>query len=161
MRDLLIKADWLEDIDVLSINEQKEVFYVLMKHGIFEEEVNIDSLDKSLKLFVNAIIKQIDRIQNRHNESVENGKKGVRKPKSDPKEVWELAQQGLSAVQIAERLGDKVDNIYKNQGWKRRKLEFELENSLEIPVENSSGIPEKIEESLEKEEKKVENQWNF
>lgn len=154
MRDLVIKADWLEDIDVLSIEEQKEVFYVLIKHGVFEEDVNIDNLDKHLKLFVNSIVKQIDKIQNKHDENVENGKKGVRKPKSDPKEVWELAQQGLNAVQIAERLGDKPDNIYKNVGWKNRKAELELENSTGIPME----IPEN---SLENKEEKLENDWNF
>ena len=51
-------------------------------------------------------------------------KSGGRKKKLDDKKVYELAKEGLTAQEVADKLGVSKSSIDKSEGWKKRNEKF-------------------------------------
>jgi hypothetical protein len=80
MRDqMLIRKEWLDNCESLSIKQKQEVYYQVLRHGLYGEKVdNID--DPMVQMAINFIVPQVDRMVNAYEAAVEIGKRGGRKP---------------------------------------------------------------------------------
>lgn len=115
----VIMAPWLQNIEMLPEEQKKEIYYRLIRYGIYEEE--FASEDPAVAIAANFILPQISKMQTNYEEKKELGKKGGRKATYSNDEVYQLAVQGLTGAQIGEQLGVPAKTIYSSQGWKKFK----------------------------------------
>ena len=118
-KDMLVMSHWLESCKDLPLETQKEVYYWVLRHGLYGEEVATQ--DTTAQLALNFIIPQIDNIQTSYDKTVEKSRRGGRKKITNDDQIFELAKQGLNAREIGEKLGINQKTIYSSAGWKRSK----------------------------------------
>ena len=145
-QDVLIKKDWLDDVENLLDGEQMEkLCYGLITYGLYGDRLETD--DKTLQMGLNLIYSQMDKMGANYSKSVvasENGAKIRRR--YDPMEIWGLYQQGLSGADIiramSEKYGETIpsSSIYSNKGWQERKNKHPsfYEEEKEITKEESN-----------------------
>lgn len=131
MRDVLVKAEWFEEIKNAPEEIQKELFYRIIKVGCFEEEVDTQNDEWGVSNAWFNLKGHIDRMKDAHNMNVENGRKNGRKIMADPQLVYDYCQENPKAkvneVGIALNLPQSVAGkgpyayLYDNEGWKNRK----------------------------------------
>lgn len=130
---LMVMAPWLENCKGLPKEQLKEIYYQMIRYGIYEEE--IDTKDPIVKMALGFITPQIDRMQDGYETLVAQGRKGGRPIDYDNEQIYSYASQGMSAKQIEALTGVPAKKIYDTQGWKRAKA------SRRIDSENSEKIP--------------------
>lgn len=155
-QDVLIKKDWLEDVqDLLDADQMEKLCYGLVVYGIYGDRLETD--DKTLQMGLNLIYSQMDKMGASYNRSVvasENG--AAAKMKYDPMEIWGLYQQGLSGAQIIGALSEKYgvrvppSSVYSNKGWQERKNQhpsFYKEEKEECAESNTNVITKNTSEN--------------
>lgn len=115
----IVHSDWLENIKTLPPEQQDKIIADIVRYGAemplqHEDDIIVAS-------FVNFVKGSIDNSKNLYKTKVENGQTRGRKKTIDDKEVWELAKGGMTAAQIAEKLGVNKSSIDHNAGWQNRK----------------------------------------
>lgn len=125
-QDVLIKKDWLDDVeDLLDSTQMEKLCYGLIMYGIYGDRLETD--DKTLQMGLNLIYSQMDKMGASYNKSTAASTIGAdKKRKYDPMEIWGLYQQGLSGADIVRALSEKYgvhitpSSIYSNKGWQER-----------------------------------------
>lgn len=125
-QDVLIKKDWLDDVEGLLDGEQMEkLCYGLVIYGLYGDRLETD--DKTLQMGLNLIYSQMDKMGANYSKSIAASENGANtKRKWDPMEIWRLYQQGLSGANIIraleEKYGERVppSSVYSNKGWQER-----------------------------------------
>lgn len=158
MRDLLIKADWFEQLQNAPENVQQELFYRIIKYGCLEKDVAAVTDDWSVGNAWLTLKGHIDRMKDAQDRNIENGRKNGRKILGDPQEIYNYCQGHPKAKvdEVGIALGLPKTNaakgpyayIYDNPGWKNRK-----NSDWEISSEKSSEKPNKNSDSEENSEK--------
>lgn len=131
MRDLLIKADWFEQLQNAPENVQQELFYRIIKYGCLEKDVVIAADDWSVGNAWLILKGHIDRMKDAQDRNIENGRKIL----GDPQEIYNYCQGHPKAKvdEVGIALGLPKTNaakgpyayIYDNPGWKSvRKWHF-------------------------------------
>jgi hypothetical protein len=130
-----IMGKWFESCEELSEEAKKEVYYWVIRHSIFEEEIGeVRSMEARLAL--SFIVPQIDNMINSYDKQKEMGRKGGRPSLVDNDEVVRLAvEESLNGAEIAERLGVKKSTLYSSEGWKKSR---EILKNTKICSENST-----------------------
>ena len=77
--------------------------------------------DPMVLSLVNMVKGSIDNSIDNYQKKVDMSKTAGRKKKIDDKLIWELAQQSMTAEEIALELGCSKSSIDKSEGWKNRK----------------------------------------
>lgn len=120
MRDSMrVMSSWLTSCESLPVEQQKEIYFQLIRYGIYGEEPN--SNDPMVKMAMNFIVPQIDNMKVSYDKKVEIGKTTGRRKLVSDEVVWELANEGKRAPDISEMLGINVKTIYSSPGWRERK----------------------------------------
>lgn len=116
-------------IENLSIEQQKDICYALVKYGITGEMV--DATDNALGFAMTQAFKlAIDNSVERFNSNSENGTKGGRPAKvvKDKLEEYLKENPKATAKQAAEYCGVSESTIQKREEWKNRKKNVEISN---------------------------------
>lgn len=132
MKDVLVKANWFEQIQNAPEEIQKELFYRIIKLGVFEEEIDTSNDDWSLADSWRNIRGNIVRMQTAHEANVEFGKTHGRQITGDPQAIYDFVQKHPKAkvtdIGIALNLPERPSAkgvygyLYDNPGWKNRKI---------------------------------------
>lgn len=125
-QDVLIKKDWLDDVENLLDGEQMEkLCYGLITYGLYGDRLETD--DKTLQMGLNLIYSQMDKMGANYSKSIAASENGAKiRRRYDPMEIWGLYQQGLSGADIiramSEKYGETIppSSIYSNKGWQER-----------------------------------------
>lgn len=161
MRDLLIKESWFPGVDRASEEEKMKLFYMIVKYGCLEEEVEeLSEEDQKNWGLVNAwetAKGNIDRMKFAQEQQVEYGKKVGKKNNADPVLIWEYCQRHPKckvneigeALQLPQTNASKgpYSYIYENEGWKNRKDSNWKENFSKIGMEKIPETEGKLEEN--------------
>ena len=115
----IMREEWLENIADLPVEQQDKIIADMVRYGSEWPLAHQD--DKDVKSYVNFVKKSIDDSKDKFRQRQENGKINGRKKTVNSKEVWRLAQQGLTADVIGAQLGISKDSVYHDDGWKHRK----------------------------------------
>lgn len=113
-----MRREWLEAIAALPIEQQDKIIADVVRYGAevplaYEDDPNVVT-------YVNLLRGRIDANKGDYARKKENGKTNGRKKIVNSTEVYRLAQNGLSAKEVAAQLGVGVDSIYHNDGWRNR-----------------------------------------
>ena len=116
-------------IEHLSIEQQKEICYSIVKYGITGEMVDINENAIGFAM-TQAFKPAIDNSIERFNNNSENGTKGGRPAKiaKDKLEVFLKENPKATAKQAAEYCGVSESTIQKREEWKNRKKNAEIRN---------------------------------
>ena len=125
-QDVLIKKDWLEDVqDLLDDTQMEKLCYGLIMYGIYGDRFETE--DKTLQMGLNLIYSQMDKMGASYSKSIAASENGANaKMKYDPMEIWGLYQKGFSGADIVRALSEKYgvkispSSIYSNKGWQER-----------------------------------------
>lgn len=146
--DVLIKKDWLDDVeDLLDESQMEKLCYGLVMYGIYGDKLESD--DKMLQMGLNLIYSQMDKMGANYSKRREASELGAEKrAKLDPARIWELYNnEGLSGAEIIKVLEEEMDcripksTLYSNKGWQERDNKhpsFMKVENVEIP-ENSEN----------------------
>ena len=145
-QDVLIKKDWLDDVEaLLDSNQMEKLCYGLVIYGIYGDRLETE--DKTLQMGLNLIYSQMDKMGASYSKGVAASENGANaKRKYDPMEIWGLYQQGLSGADIVRALSEKYgvsitpSSIYSNKGWQERENKhpsFYREVSTNVDTENT------------------------
>ena len=116
---VVIMKDWLDLIEKrCSPNQVKEICYKLLQYGLNEKYE--ESEDLVVNIMLDTFCPQIDAMQETYRERVVQASRGGRPAALDNKMVWELAKQGLTGTDIAEKLGVPKSTVYSSAGWRNR-----------------------------------------
>jgi hypothetical protein len=116
---VVIMKDWLDLIEKRCSSDQvKEICYKLLQYGLNEKYE--ESEDLVVNIMLDTFCPQIDAMQETYRERVVQASRGGRPAALDNKMVWELAKQGLTGTDIAEKLGVPKSTVYSSAGWRNR-----------------------------------------
>lgn len=138
--NMQVMAAWLESCEALPLEQKKEIYYHIIRYGIYGEEPMSD--DVTAQVALNFIMPQIKNMQNSYDNKVKMGETRGRKKLVEDEVVWRMAHgEKKSAATIAEELGINIKTIYSTKGWKERNNPNFLnsENNSEIPKKNSEN----------------------
>lgn len=125
--DVLIKKDWLDDVeDLLNESQMEKLCYGLVMYGIYGDKLESD--DKMLQMGLNLIYSQMDKMGANYSKRKGASELGAEKrAKLDPVRVWGLYNnEGLSGAEIIKVLEEEMDcripksTLYSNKGWQER-----------------------------------------
>ena len=120
-RTFIFYPDWLNFIERISNEKDKlDLYDIIASYGCHGEYSNKNSMMTAV--FESLIKPKIDIAQGRYEEKVTMGKNYGRKKIVDDTAVKQLAQEGMRAKDIAEKLNVSVDTVYHSDGWKNRNL---------------------------------------
>ena len=115
----IMRKEWLDNIEDLPIEQQDKIIADMVRYG---SEIPLAHQDeKDIYSYVKFIRGSMDKSKSDYKAKQDNGKTNGRKKLVDSKEVWRLAQQGLTAEMISTQLGISKDSVYHDDGWKNRK----------------------------------------
>lgn len=96
-----------------------EMLEAICTYGIDGQEPQFE--DKNLKVFFTGSIRpKLNENREKYQEKVLFGENTGRRKVVDDTEIYDLACAGLSAKDIAARLGISVDSVYHSKGWTGR-----------------------------------------
>lgn len=135
----IVHKEWLDNISGLPVEQQDKIIGDFVRYGVGLSPAHID--DEYTQAFVKMLKNRIDYSKDKYNQKVEMSRTAGRKKKIDDKIVWDLAQEGKKAAEIAELLGCSKSTIEHSPGWKYRKSD--MFEGVESP-ENEMKIDEFI-----------------
>lgn len=114
MATFIFHSDWLENIKGLPLDEQDKVIADIVRYGTgcdlrYGDEAHVAAL-------VNMVKDRIDFSKDKYEKKSFGGSK----KKVDDAAIKELAEQGKTAVEIAEILGISKSAVDHSEGWKMR-----------------------------------------
>ena len=118
-------------IEQLSIEQQKDICYAIVKYGITGEMVNANESALGFAM-TQAFKPAIDNSVERFNNNSENGTKGGRPAKVSKDKLVEFLKNNpkATAKQAAEYCGVSESAIQKREEWKNRKKGIEISNNI-------------------------------
>ena len=152
-QDVLIKKDWLDDVEALLDGTQMEkLCYGLVIYGLYGDKLETD--DKMLQMGLNLIYSQMDKMGATYSRNRAASELGAEKrAKLDPIRIWKLYnEENLSGAEIIKLLEEESgcriapSTLYSNKGWQQRDNrhpDFMKTENVEI-LENSENY-EKVE----------------
>ena len=116
----IFRGEWLDNIDTLPLDLQDKILAEIVRYGTrrdmqYEQDPVIFSM-------VNMLKGRIDSSIDNYIEKIEKGEKGGRKKMYSNQQIYDLANKGKTAEQVAEELGCSKSTIDKSEGWKKRKI---------------------------------------
>lgn len=126
----VVHSEWLENIKDLPVEQQDKIIAEIVRFGAGLESQHKD--DVMIQAFVNMVKSRINFSKNKYNEKVKMSKTAGRKKVINEDAISEMARQGLSAQEIAARLGCSKSTIDHSDGWKNRKNESKTEEESQI-----------------------------
>ena len=116
----IVHKDWLDSISGMTIEQQDKIIADIVRYGVELPAQHED--DAIIASFVNILKGRIDYSKDKYAQYVTNGTKGGRPKKARDEDIWTLARNGMTASEIAKKLGYKdASSITHNEGWKQRK----------------------------------------
>lgn len=117
----IVHKEWLDNIAGLPVEMQDKVIADFVRYGV---GLNLEhSEDPVTQSMVNMLKNRIDYSKEQYAKKVEMSKSAGRKKKLDDQQVYELAREGRSAVEVAEILGVSKSAVDHSEGWRNRKQE--------------------------------------
>lgn len=169
MKDVLVKADWFEQIKNAPKEIQKELFYRVIKLGVFEEEIDTSNDDWAIADSWKNLSGNIIRMQDAYDKKANYGKTHGKKMNGDPQLIYDYLQEHpkASVTEIGEAFDlPKTGNVkgpysylYENPGWKSRKIPNWCYENSKLELENGKNLPE-LESDLELELEKFSKKEN-
>ena len=112
-------GEWIENIKALPIEQQDKIIAEIVRYGIGGESAHAE--DTIVQSFVNFSKGAIDKSKSDYCQKIESGNKFGRKKATSDEEIWKLAREGKTSLQIAEKLGVSKSSVDHSIGWKLRK----------------------------------------
>ena len=120
-RTFIFYPEWLDYIDRLNNEKDKlDLYDIIISYGCRGEYSNENPM--MVSIFESFIKHKIDIAQANYEDRVSMGKTVGRKKTVNDDAIKTLAQSGLKARDIAERLNISTDAVYHSEGWKTRDL---------------------------------------
>jgi len=117
----IVHKEWLDNIAGLPVEMQDKVIADFVRYGV---GLNLEhSEDPVAQAMVNMLKNRIDFSKEQYAKKVEMSKSAGRKKKVSDQQIYELAQDGRSALEIAEMLGVSKSAVDHSEGWRNRKQE--------------------------------------
>lgn len=120
-RTFIFYPEWLDYINRLNNEKDKlDLYDIIISYGCHGEYSNENPM--MVSIFESFIKHKIDIAQANYEDRVTMGKTVGRKKTVNDDAIKVLAQAGLKARDIAERLNISTDAVYHSEGWKTRDL---------------------------------------
>lgn len=118
---MVLMNSWFERFEnMLNEEQMKEVFYGVGQYGLYRNKYN--SNDLAVNIALTSIYDEIERMQQAYDKKVENSKIAGRPKQTNDVEIYKLANQGKTAMEIAAELKmEHYKTVYNSDGWKNRK----------------------------------------
>ena len=120
MGNFVFYKDWIKNIQDLPIETQDKIIADIVRYGVGDEVAH--DREPTIQMAVNFTKRAIDESKAKYKAKVEFGKTHGKEKKTNDKEIYELAQEGMKAAEIAEVLGISKSSVDHSDGWKLRKI---------------------------------------
>ena len=118
----IMRKEWLDNLGALDPALQDKIIADIVRYGVGVEPQHDN--DPIVGAFVNMVKGSIDASKRNYEQKVDMSQKAGRRKKIDDKKIYDLAQEGLTAQEIADRLEISKSSVDKSKGWQGRKEEF-------------------------------------
>lgn len=135
----VVHREWLENIKGLPVEQQDKIIAEIVRYGVELESQHKD--DMMTQALVNMVKGRINFSKDKYEQKVEMSKTAGRKKTVDNNAIREYIGMGLTAAQIAERMGCSTSSINHSEAWRNRKNEPKL---AKIEDENFAKEDENI-----------------
>ena len=115
----VVRGEWLQNIKTLPPELQDKIIAEIVRYGT--RQPTLYDNDPIIFSIVNGYKKSIDYSINEYEQKLEMSKTAGRKKKLDDKAIYDLAQTGKTAQEVALELGISKSSVDKSEGWKQRK----------------------------------------
>ena len=129
-KTFIVHRDWLTAIEGLPIEQQDAVIGDLIRYGTELELQHED--DPIVTAMVNLVKGKIDFSKSKYEQKVQMGKSAGRKTQYSDKMIYDAAQKGMTAAQIAEELGCSNSKVNHSEGWRLRDKEVSFDEEGKI-----------------------------
>lgn len=133
----IVHKEWLDSISKLPVEQQDKIIADIVRYGTESQQEYED--DPVIAAFVGILKSRIDFSKTKYMQKIEMAKSAGRKKKVDDEEILRLARKGLSAQQIADKLGYSKSSVDHSEGWKRR-LEVSKEEKIDKNIETGEEL---------------------
>ncbi len=108
-------ASWLDALSGLDETNSREFANEFLRQiVIYGVTGEIETDNPMIVGFINAMCKDLlDKSKKRHKACIENGNRGGRPKQYDDDEIRTLYQQGMSAEDIAQKIGCNVKTVHR------------------------------------------------
>lgn len=113
-----MRGEWLKNIAGMPVEMQDKIIAEIVRYGTGQDLEHSD--DYVVSSIVNMVKGSIDASINNYEQKVSMSQKAGRRKKLDDQKVYELAKEGLTAQEIANRLEVSKSSIDKSEGWRNR-----------------------------------------
>lgn len=120
-KTFIVHRDWLTAIEGLPIEQQDAIIGDLIRYGTELELQHGD--DPIITAMVNLVKGKIDFSKSKYEQKVQMGKNAGRKIQYSDKMIYDAAQKGMTAAQIAKELGCSNSKVNHSEGWRLRDKE--------------------------------------
>jgi hypothetical protein len=110
---------WLENIQTLPIEVQDKIIAEIVRYGTGFKSEYLD--DPMVTAMVNFTRASIDKTKHDYALKVGGGKNSGRKKQLNDREVYDLAREGKTAIDISQITGLSYSAITKSLGWRERR----------------------------------------
>lgn len=119
----VVHKEWLDSIAGLPRETQDRIIAEFVRYGCGLDPAHPE--DAIAQSFVNILKNRIDYSKDQYAKKVAMGKTAGAKKKIDDRQIYELAQEGKTATEIATILNISKSSVDHSDGWrKRRENEF-------------------------------------
>ena len=115
----VVRGEWLQNISTLPPELQDKIIAEIVRYGT--RQPTLYDNDPIIFSIVNGYKGSIDRSIHEYEQKLEMSKTAGRKKKLDDKAIYDLAQTGKTAQEVAIELGISKSSVDKSEGWKQRK----------------------------------------
>lgn len=120
----VVYGEWLDNIKTLPQEQQDKIIADIVRYGTRRETLYDD--DPFICSMVNMLKGRIDANIFAYEQKIKMSKSAGRKKRYNDEMIYDLAQQGKTAEEIAKELGCSKSTIDKSNGWKNRKKDKEF-----------------------------------
>lgn len=118
----IMRKEWLDNLIALEPELQDKIIADIVRYGVGAPACH--ESDPIVGAFVNMVKGSIDASKRNYEQKVDMSQKAGRRKRIDDKKIYELAQEGLTAQEIADRLEISKSSVDKSEGWRGRKEEM-------------------------------------
>jgi DNA-binding NarL/FixJ family response regulator len=119
MGNFVFYKDWIKNIKDLPIDIQDKIIADIVRYGVGEEMAHDG--EATIQMAVNFTKRAIDDSKAKYKAKIEYGKNHGKAKKTNDKEIYDLAREGLKSAEIAEILGVSKSSVDHSDGWRQRK----------------------------------------
>ena len=119
MSNFVFYGDWLKNIEDLPVEIQDKIIADIVRYGVDVDMAHEDEM--TISMAVNFTKRAIDDSKAKYKAKIEYGKNHGKAKKTNDKEIYDLAREGLKSAEIAEILGVSKSSVDHSEGWRQRK----------------------------------------